>query len=179
MRTVAAIALLGCLVSAAHAADEENPFKKAKVGDWVEYKMTGSGIEGKTKMTIVTKDDKEVTYEIAATFSFMGKEMVAPIQKQTVDLTKSYDAIAAANPQVKDVKFENLGDGKEKLKIGEKEYDTKWTKTKTTTTVGGMTIVGEYKMWFSKDVPVSGLVKMETTTSGITTKVELMGSGSK
>ncbi|HEV3440765.1 MAG TPA: hypothetical protein VG122_25655 [Gemmata sp.] len=179
MRTVAAVALLGCLVSAAHAADEENPFKKSKVGDWVEYKMTGTGFEGKTKMTIVTKDDKEVTYEIAATISFMGKEMTAPVQKQTVDLTKPYDAIAAGNVAAKGVKIENVDDGKEKLKIGEKEYDTKWTKTKTTATVGDMTIVGEYKMWFSKDVPVSGLVKMETTTAGITTKVELIGSGSK
>lgn len=179
MRSVATAMLLACFVPIASAADEENPFKKTKVGDWVEYKTIGTGFESKTKMTVIAKDDKEVTYEIAGTFTSAGKEMTAPLQKQTIDLTKSYDAFASANAAAKGVKFENLGDGKEKLKIGEKEYDTKWTKIKTTTTVGDVTVVSEFKYWFCKDVPLSGLVRMDTTTSGISTKMELTGSGSK
>ncbi len=179
MRSILAAALLSCLVPTALLAGDDNPFTKAKVGDWVEYRMTGPNMEGKTKMTIVAKDDKELTYEVAATFSVMGKEMAAPIQKLTVDLTKPYDPIVAANLKKTGTKIEKEGEGAEKIKIGVKEFDTKWTKMKSTSTVNDVTVVSDYKMWFSKDVPVSGLVRMETTTAMFTTKLELIGSGSR
>lgn len=171
--------ILICFGSALQAGDQENPFRKGAVGDWVEYAMTGPNMEGKTKMTIVAKDDKEVTYEVAATFAFMGKEMVAPVQKMKIDLTKSYDPIATANLKAKDVKIEREGEGAEKVKVGQKEFDTKWTKLKATATVNNFMVVTDYKMWFSKDVPLSGLVRMETTTSMLTTKLELIGTGHK
>ena len=179
MRSILTAALLALFVPAAQVANEDNPFKSAKVGDWVEYKMTGPNMEGKTKMTITAKDDKEVTYEVTTTYSIMGKQMTNPIEKQKIDLTKSYDPIVAANLKGKDVKFENQGEGTEKIKVGGKELDTKWTKMKTTETGNNMTVVTDYKTWFSKDVPVSGLVGMETTNSGFTTKLELIGSGRK
>ena len=168
--------LLACFVQ---AADEENPYKRANVGDWVEYKMTGPNCSGRTKMTIVAKDDKEVTYDVAATFSFPGREMVAPVQKIKVDLTKSYDPIMAANLQRTGVTFQKQGEGKEKIKLGEKEFETKWTKVQSTSTTNQFTTVTEHKMWFSKAVPLSGLVKMEITTSTVTTTLELIGSGTK
>ena len=178
---VCLLGLIGCFVPALLGADEENPLKKAKVGDWVEYKMTGTNnVAGKTKMVVIAKDDKEVTYEITGTFSFMGKETVAPVQKQTVDLTKPYDpAVAAANLKATNTKIEKTGEGKEKLKVGEKEFDTKWTKLKSTTTVNNITIVSEYQMWFAANVPLSGLVRLDTTAPGVKTKLELVGSGSK
>ena len=179
MRSFLAATVLICLVPAALLAGEDNPFKKAKIGDWVEYKMTGPDVEGKTRMSIVAKDDKEVEYEVAATFSFMGQQRDAPVQKLKVDLTKSYDPIVAANLKRTGTKIEKEGEGAEKIKVGKKEFDTKWTKLKCTTTVNGVTVASDYKMWFSKDVPLSGLVKMETTTEMFTTKVELIGSGSK
>jgi hypothetical protein len=162
------------------AADEEDPYKKAKVSDWIEYKMTGTNnIEGKTKMTVVAKDDKELTFEITGTFSFMGKETAIPVQKQKIDLTKSYDPIVAANLKGSGVKIDKVGEGKEKLKVGDKEFDTKWTKLKATTTVNNVTVVNDYQMWFAANVPLSGLVRMDTTSPGFTSKLELIGSGSK
>jgi len=171
--------VLICLVPSALLAGDDNPFTKAKIGDWVEYKMTGPNVEGKTKMSVVAKDDKEVVYEVTATFSFMGQEMAAPVQKLKVDLTKSYDPIVAANLKRTGTKIEKDGEGAEKIKIGEKEFDTKWTKLKCTSTVNGVTVGSDFKMWFSKDVPLSGLVRMETTTGMFTTKLELVGSGHK
>ena len=56
MRSVLAAVLLICFVPNVLLAEDDNPFKKDKVGDWVEYKMTGQNIEGTTKMTIVAKD---------------------------------------------------------------------------------------------------------------------------
>lgn len=179
MRSVITIALLMCFVPAIQGADDENPFRNAKLGDWVEYKLTGQNMEGSTKMTVVSKDDKEVTYEVAASFSFMGNKMIAPVQTMKIDLTKAYDAISAANLKRNNVKIEKLDEGNEKLSMAGKEYDTKWTKLRATTTVNEMTIVTDYKMWFSKEVPLSGLVRMDTTAPGMTTKLELIGSGSK
>jgi hypothetical protein len=179
MRPVFLMAMFVCIVPTVRAADDGNPWKNSKVGDWVEYKMSGTGFEGKTKMTIVAKSDKEVTYEIAGSFKANGMEMTSPIQKQTIDLTKDYDAVSAANLQNSGAKIEKLGEGKEKLKVGGKEFDTKWTKMKSTTTVGEISIVSEFKMWFCKDVPLSGLVKMDTSVNSISTTLELVGSGSK
>jgi hypothetical protein len=34
-------------------------------------------------------------------------------------------------------------------------------------------------MWFAANVPLSGLVRMDTTSPGFTSKLELIGSGSK
>jgi hypothetical protein len=161
------------------SSDEENPFKKANIGDWVEYKLTSSNFDGKTKMTVIAKDDKEVTYEVAAKVTFMGNEMAAPLQRQKIDLTKSYDPIVSANLQGSGVKFETEGSGNEKLKLGSKEYETHWTKLKATATLNNVMIVTEYKMWFCKDVPLSGLIRMDTTTSGVSTRLEMIGSGGK
>ena len=80
MRSILVVFVVIGLFPTTLLAGDDNPFKKAKVGDWVEYKMSGGDIAGTTKMTIVTADDKEVAYEIAGTFSFMGKESKAPLQ---------------------------------------------------------------------------------------------------
>jgi hypothetical protein len=179
MRLMIATALLLCFCPVIHGSDDRNPFTNAKVGDWVEYKMTGQNMEGSTKMTVASKDEKELTYEVTATFSFLGNKTVAPVQTMKVDLTKDYDAISAANLKAKNVKIEKLDEGTEKIQAAGKEYDTKWTKLRATTTVNGMTIVVDHKMWFSKEVPLSGLVRMDTTASGMTTRMELIGSGNK
>jgi hypothetical protein len=160
-------------------AGDDHPFKKSRVGDWVAYRMTSPTVGGTTKMTIIAKDDKEVTYEVTSTFSFMGNETVAPVQKIKVDLTKSYDPIIAANLARTGTRIEKEGEGTERIKVGDKEFDTKWTKTRSTTTVNEITVVTEHKMWFAKDVPLSGLVRMDTTAGGMTMKLELTGSGSK
>jgi hypothetical protein len=177
MRSVIAAAMLVCFAPAVQGAENENPYRNAKVGDWVEYRMTGQNTEGSTNMTVVSKDPKQLTYEVAASFSFMGKKMVAPVQTMKIDLTKSYDAISAANLKAKNITIKKLDEGKEKLKAAGKTYDTKWTKLRATTTVNDMKIVMDYKMWFCKDVPLSGLVRMDTTAHGVTTRVELIASG--
>jgi hypothetical protein len=175
---LAAVVFIG-VVPTALLGGEDNPFKNAKLGDWVDYKMIGPDIGGTTKMTIVAKDDKEVIYEIASTFSFMGKEMKAPLQTIKVDLTKDYDAISAANLKRTGTTIEKVGEGAEKIKFGEKQLETRWHKLKCTTVVNDFTIVSEFKMWFCKEVPVSGLVRMETTVGASITNLELVGYGSK
>jgi len=179
MRSSLAAAFVICFIPAVQAADIENPFKNAKVGQWAEYKLSAAGLSGTTKMTIIAKDDKEVTYEVSGSLSIQGTETAIPAHKQTIDLTKPFDLLSATNLKAKNVKVEQDSEGKEKIKVGNKEYDTKWVKLKVTATIGAKTVASEYKMWFSKDVPVSGMVKMETTSGPAAITMELTGSGSK
>ena len=178
MRTRIGIVLLVCFVPALRGADEENPLKKPKVGDWTEYRMTGPSMDGKTRLTIIAKDDKEVTYEVTGKISFNGKEMAVPVQKKTIDLTKPYDPIVAANLARTGTKIETVGEGTEKVTIGGKEYDTKWTKLKATTTVGDVTLFPNTRCGSSRACPYPGWC-MDTSTSGTDTRVELVGTGSK
>ena len=40
LRLLVALLAFGCAPSAARAADEDNPYKNAKVGDYATYKMS-------------------------------------------------------------------------------------------------------------------------------------------
>ena len=181
---VAVVAL--CLIPAARAADD-NPVKKVKVNDYAEYKMTtsimGNSFEGKVKMTVTAKDDKEATIEVVTKLLNNGKEFDLPAQTQKIDLTKPYDpaatAAAAANlPKGTDVKVEK-GDGAEKITVGGKQYECTWMKAKATLKFGNMSIESDMKIWTSKDGPLSGMVKMESKSQVANMTMELTGSGSK
>src|SRR4051812_11229991 len=70
MRFNAVIAAIACvLIAGAARAEDENPFKSAKVGDWVEYTTAMKGdafnFDGAMKQTIKAKTDEEVTLEIS------------------------------------------------------------------------------------------------------------------
>jgi hypothetical protein len=187
MRSLLTSALMVCLVSALQAADDENPLKKSKVGDWVEYKTTteimSQSIEGTMKMTITAKTEKEATLEVKTIISVMGNEREMPAQKQKIDLTKPYDFSKLNSmgklPKGGDAKVEKVGDGKEKITIGGKSYETNWTKMKTSNKLGDNTIETETKVWMSKDAPLSGMVKMEMKSSFFNMTMQLSGSGSK
>src|SRR6476469_9359459 len=118
MKRLLSVALVVCLAPVVHGADMENPFKKAKKGDYAEYKMTtstmGLNIDGNIKQTVVDKDDTEATIEVTGEVSFMGNKMAIPAQKQKIDLTKPYDPTATANlPKGSEATVEKDGEGKE------------------------------------------------------------------
>ena len=192
MRFVFAVILLVCVDPASLRADDDNPYKAAKVGDWVEYKYSARnfaaprGTEATIKMTVIAKDDKELTYEI-------GGWVPGVVQKVKIDLTKPHDPIGLAAlsnyhnfGEIKglDFKAEKLAEGKEKLKVGGKEYDTRWTQMKHTIKFTELPQLGERtyvilaKTWVSKDVPLSGQVILETN-DGSQMRLELSGFGRK
>ncbi len=200
MRFLSFAILLICLVPASLLAGDDNPYKNAKVGDWVEYKYTGKDwrapdSEGKEKMTVIAKDGNEVIYEVTAAYA-VGKgrpAVVVPTQKVKIDLTKPHDPIRSAvlakllrNPQIKatDIKATKLGEGREKVKIGDKEYETKWVHMKYSANFNdpnsrptAVTAVVTAKAWLSRDVPLSGVAMMETFDGG-TSKIVFIRSGS-
>jgi hypothetical protein len=184
MKRLLCLALVIYAAPLARGADMENPYKKSKVGDWAEYKMTttamGINIDGTIKQTVDAKDDKEATIKVTGEMSFMGNKMAIPEQKQKIDLTKPYDPSSAANlPKGTEATVEKDGEGKEKIKVGGKEYDCTWQKMKVKTKVGGMDFDSDIKVWTSKDVPLGGMVKMEMKSKLADMTMELTGTGAK
>src|SRR5205823_14907269 len=94
-----AVVLTLIAASYAIAVDEENPYKKAKVGDFATYKMTtkvaGLNIEGIVTQTVTAKDDKEVTLKASGKVVAMGMEIPIPDKDFTIDLTKPFDPTKA------------------------------------------------------------------------------------
>lgn len=165
-----ALVLAAAVPLTARAADEENPYKKVKVGDYATYKMTtklgDATLEGTSTQTVTAKDEKEATVKM--TIKVGGMEQAI---EQKIDLTKPYDPTKTGLPPGADVKVEKLKDGKEKIKAGGKEYECKWETYKVSGSAMGVEISGEVKVWQSKDMPLQ-LVKMESTATVAGMKVE-------
>ena len=174
-------ALLVLAPAAARTADEDNPFRKAKVGDFATYKLTTTGLaasDGTATRTVTAKDDKEVV--IRTVVKVAGKEQSVPDEK--VDLTRPFDPLSAPALPGAAVRLERVKEGAEKVKAGGREYDTRWTTYKVTGRLNGLDVNGEVKVWLSKDVPLA-LVKMHTTADVAGKKLEtvheLMETGGK
>lgn len=161
VRLLAAALVVAVAPLSVRAADEENPYKNVKVGDFATYKMKVNvgpiAIDGTTTQSVTAKDDKEAKVKVTA--SVNGME--APAQEQTIDLTKPYDPtkVGGGLPGGGEAKVEKGKDGTEKVKAAGKEYETTWTTYKVKAKANGMDIDADIKVWTSKDVPM-GMVKM-------------------
>jgi hypothetical protein len=180
-RILALVVLISAAPIAA-AADEENPYKKVKVGDYATYKMTskvgGMTVEGTITQTVSAKSDKEATLKVTGNVN--GMEI--PAQEQKIDLTKPYDASKAALPPGTEVKIEKLKDGKEKIKVAGKEYEAKWELFKVKAKTNDMEIEAEVKVWMAAEFKLL-VLKLEMTAEvggmKMDTQMELTESGSK
>jgi hypothetical protein len=186
LRLICALAI--CLAPlSARAADEENPYKGAKVGDFSAYKMTtkvaGLNIDGSILQTVSEASDKEVTLKVTGSINFNGQKQDIPAQTQKIDLTKPFDPTKAGNlPGGADAKIEKQKDGKEKLKVAGKEYDATWTTYKAKMKLMGQEVDADMKVWMAKGVP-AGMVKMTMTAKfagqDMEIAMELTETGSK
>lgn len=166
-RSFVALLALTAAPVVARAADEENPLKNAKVGDFATYTMTtkvaGLNVDGTITQTVTAKSDKEATLKVTGTVKFNNNEMKIPEQEQKVDLTKPFDPTAGSSlPAGADAKIEKGKSGKEKIKVGGKEYDAEWTEYKVKAKVMNQAVDADVKAWMAKDVP-TGMVKMTMT----------------
>ena len=173
VRLLAAVLAIAFAPVAACAADDDNPYKNVKVGDYATYKMitkvAGFDVAGTMTQSVTKKTDKEATIKIVTNVNNMD----LPAQEQTIDLTKPYDPTKAGGlPPGADVNVEKGKEGKEKIKVGGKEYESTWTTYKVKAKVNGQEINADTKVWMSKDVPM-GMVKMEMTMEVMKMKVEM------
>jgi len=107
------------------------------------------------KQTVKAKDDKEVTLLVEMTA--LGRNMSNEIK---VPLDQPYDP--ASNNMPKNAKFEKIADGSETLKIGGKDYACTWMQGKIIMKDGTTDVTGTSKTWSCPEVPLSGMVKMES-----------------
>jgi hypothetical protein len=162
-----------------------NPFRNAKVGDYQTYKMTmslmGMVTEASVKYTVTAKNDKELTWKSVTTLMGKPKAKAKDEPDEKIDLTKHFDPVAFFFRNEKKTeklgKFKKTTEGKEKIKVGEKSYECNWIAGKLTSSVGDLKSQAEIKLWFSKSVPLSGLVKVEMKGNMVNMRIELTGSG--
>jgi hypothetical protein len=180
LRLLAALIAISCAPLAARAADEENPLKNAKVGDYATYKMNVKvatfTLAGTTTQKVTAKSDKEATVKTTGSIEIMGNKQDIPEQTQMIDLTKPFDPTKVGGgsglpPGVK-VDVEKGKEGKEKVKVNGKEYDCTWTKYKVKGKAMGQDFNADVKAWMSKDLPL-GMVKMEMTADVANMKMEM------
>lgn len=179
VRLLAAAFAIICAPLAARSADDENPFKNAKVGDYATYKMSvkfaGTSLAGTSTQSVTAKTDTEATVKTTGVFEFMGNKQEIPAQEQKIDLTKPFDPTKVGGgglPPGTDVKVEKGKEGKEKIKVGGKEYDCTWTIYKVTGKANEQAITADVKAWMSKELPLA-MVKMEMTADVAKMKMEM------
>jgi hypothetical protein len=178
VRLLAAAFAIICAPLAARSAEDENPFKNAKVGDYAIYKMSvkfaGTNLGGTSTQSVTAKTDKEATVKTTGVFEFMGNKQEIPATEEKIDLTKPFDPtkVGGGLPPGTDVKVEKGKEGKEKVKVGGKEYDCTWTTYKVGGKANGQPFAADVKAWMSKDLPL-GMVKMEMTADFSKMKMEM------
>ncbi len=166
VRLLAAMLVVAVAPIAARAADEENPYKSVKVGDFATYKMKVNvgpiAIDGVTTQSVTSKTDKEAKIKVTAAVNGME----APAQEQTIDLTKPYDPtkVGGGLPGGAEAKVEKGKEGTEKIKAAGKEFECTWTTYKVKAKANNMDIDADIKVWNSKEVPM-GMVKMTMKAS--------------
>ena len=173
MRFLSLVIVLSALPLMSLAGEKaDNPLKNAKIGDYAVYTNTasenGKDAESTTvKKTVIATSDKEVTVRTEITAG--GKTLEKNDTK--IDLTKAYDPIADMTAPGQ--KWEKIGAGKEKIKIGAKNYDCTWITGKGE---DGKKIAYHFKIWTDKSVPF-GVVKVEMKSADFKLRHELTESG--
>jgi hypothetical protein len=176
---LSAAALTLCLVPLASRAQDDNPFKNAKVGDYATYKLETKlpsfSFGGTLTQTVTAKNDKEATVKMTGTVNVGDMKKDVPVSEQRIDLTKPYDPTKlnapGGVPAGIGAKIEKDKEGKEKLKVAGKEYDCTWTTYKLKARPKDIDIEAELKVWMAKDIPL-GLARMEM-------KAEISAQGGK
>lgn len=139
----------------------DNPLKNAKVGEHIEFVMItetmGAKMEMKMKQTVIARDEVSVTLRTVMTT--MGKEM--PAQDSKIMLNQPYEPYKQG---FTDAVVTPLGEGNETITVGGKPYACHWAKVKVVATKP-TAVEATTTVWSSKDVPVSGMVRMVTEST--------------
>jgi len=136
----------------------------AKIGDWIEYAQSSS-LNGQlftitVKQTLIAKDDTMAT--LKADIKVGDKQSSSKETKVSLDKLKD----PAQNITSKDAKskLQQVGKGKETVQVGTKKLDCDWVQLKGAEEANGKQIEVKTKIWTSTQVPLSGMVKMESET---------------
>lgn len=183
MKRIIAAACLSLLVAPAllsgglcRAAEADNPYKRAKVGDWVSYVTTteSDAMPGKqtttVKQTVKARDEKEVTLLVEEVNLMVAKGSDPVENKGSRDVKISLD-----NPYYPhfdrsigitddgNVAVIKVADGKESMTVAGKTLACQWTENSMSMKEKSefMSASGTYKSWFCPEVPLHGVAKSD------------------
>lgn len=184
LRLFACVSIFALTAPGMRAADDDNPFKRAKVGDYAKYDTVVKTGNNEVKLlrtqSVTATGEKEVTLKTITELN--GKEVPTKKGEQKIDLTKPFDpgTTGESGAPTSAFKWEKVKDGKEKLKIGGKEYECTWTSYKPVAQAG-LAAEGELKVWLSKDVPfvVKRALNLKIGNSELVYLTELTEFGNK
>ena len=177
IRSLMLVVLALGFTGAVRAADDvPMPYKNAKVGDWVEYKMASgsakANVDIKQKRTVTEKTDTTITIEMA--MSVMGRDIK---HSQTFNLDQKFDpsSYTQRGPTAEKSKgeYKEVARGEESLTVGGKSLACVWMSYE----VSGDGKGGKAKIWRNADVPLGGMVKMEAETAKGAMTMELVDFG--
>lgn len=157
---------------------EDNPYRRAKVGQWVEYGSEAGGQAFSSRYTVTAKDEKSVTLKIEA----WSGDKALPTQTQTIPLDQPYDLKEVVRgPATENAKVEvrQLEKTEDTLEVGDNTYACTRTKILSIREVNGRKIESVFTIWTSPDVPLSGMVRWRTEFMGRTTDLDLRGFSDK
>ncbi len=182
LKIFAMIAMLSSFCSNVALAEEQvdNPqyqgWSKFAAGTAVKYTQAveamGQKQEVQVTMTLVSISPEKATIETKATITMQGQTQEPPAQKMDIPAKVNKSEAKEVGQPAPNIKAE-VKQGEEKVEVGGKSYDCKWTEV--TSEQAGTNVVA--KTWLSDDVP-GKLVKLEATTTGAmasTTKMTLAG----
>ena len=108
---------LTMLAVRAPAQEAQQPLKKAKVGDYVVFKLDNDLAKVSMRQEVTAVTEKEVTIRSTTTVNGMNLKPA----EQTIDITKKSDPTVEAKNR-KENKIVDTGKGRETLKINGKDY---------------------------------------------------------
>jgi len=168
------VCILVLATSAIRAEEKkpEHPYKSAKVGDWIEYKITneksGRTFSSKFKFFVKEKYENEIVF-LRDEF-YDGRQM--PQGEEKYDLSKPYRQEGDGESWHYEIKAEK----EEKVTVGGKEYACKMKELTITGSAPDAPPMTR-KVWISKDVPLDGIVKSVTHVGKDVTTRELLSCG--
>ncbi len=141
----------------------DNPLRNASVGQWAEYVMKnqvmGQTMEMKMKQSVVAKDATSVTLRTETTV--MGKKTSTDVK---IPFDQPYEPYKTGLPANAKVTVTPMGTGSETVTVGGRAYACTWAKVKMVM-AAPTPMESVTKVWTCKDVPVAGMVKMETEST--------------
>jgi len=174
LQTGLVLALSCALLSHAEEKEKEkpHPYKTAKVGDWITFKVTATAENGRKTIVSYTLKATEVNeFAVKMSIDEKNEERSMPPGEIDVELNKPHHWGKMGGSY-----YQKKSEAQEKITVGGKTYDCTRTDYVITSDVPepeGMT----EKVWVCKDVALDQIVKSELTIGKKTIIRELVDSG--
>lgn len=154
LSSAAAMLFIASIGGMAYSIETDNPYRKARVGDWATYKVTNhfgnSLYASEERRTITANNGRFVTIKVE---NIRDKEEPIVLELK-IDITKPLTAVENLDFSPPGPGIKEIASGKESLQIAGRKMDVRWTTFQI-----GQTDDVERKMWFSEEVPLNGCVK--------------------